>query len=337
MAPPNTLVSKLKVHLKLSISRLRIVQQKDTALAKQQRRSMAQLLEVGKYESARIRVENIIRSDLITELHEILELYCELLLARAGLMEPKELDPGLAEAVCSIVYAAPRTDIKELQMARSLLVEKYGREWTVGVMELRGESGEQVPERIRKRLRVEPPNRVLVESYLKAIAHAYDVPYGDEDEDEDDEEDGGTGEAESIKESIEPASNGKDETKKGSGDGGGGGGGSKEPPQKALEPALTTDRISRDTPTPPRDLGPRSPIHIAPPSPSTDNADPKVKLPGAPDLKPSARMKKQAAAKKAKEDAPANGDKASEGDKSKPAGSVPDINDLEKRFALLKR
>ena len=37
---------KIKVQLKLSISRLRMVQQKDTAIAKQQRRAMAQLLEV---------------------------------------------------------------------------------------------------------------------------------------------------------------------------------------------------------------------------------------------------------------------------------------------------
>lgn len=38
--------AKLKVQLKLSISRLRMVQQKDSAKAKQQRRDMAQLLEV---------------------------------------------------------------------------------------------------------------------------------------------------------------------------------------------------------------------------------------------------------------------------------------------------
>ena len=67
-----------------------MVQQKDTAVAKQSRRSMAQLLEQGKEESARIRVENIIRSDMNTELLEIIELYCELLSARAGLLEAKE-------------------------------------------------------------------------------------------------------------------------------------------------------------------------------------------------------------------------------------------------------
>ena len=40
------LQAKLKVQLKLAISRLRMIQQKDTAIAKQQRRAMAQLLEV---------------------------------------------------------------------------------------------------------------------------------------------------------------------------------------------------------------------------------------------------------------------------------------------------
>jgi hypothetical protein len=47
-AQANTAKNKLKVQLKLSISRLRMVQQKDTAKAKQQRREMAQLLEVCK-------------------------------------------------------------------------------------------------------------------------------------------------------------------------------------------------------------------------------------------------------------------------------------------------
>ncbi|KAF5018442.1 hypothetical protein F66182_9579, partial [Fusarium sp. NRRL 66182] len=79
--------TKLKVQLKLTIARLRMVQQRDEQLGKTQRRAMAQLLEAGKVDSARIRVENIIRSDITSELHEMLELYCELLLARAGLME----------------------------------------------------------------------------------------------------------------------------------------------------------------------------------------------------------------------------------------------------------
>jgi vacuolar protein sorting-associated protein IST1 len=50
---------------------------------------MSTLLEAGKEASARIRVENIIRQDINVELMEMLELYCELILARIGLMESK--------------------------------------------------------------------------------------------------------------------------------------------------------------------------------------------------------------------------------------------------------
>lgn len=66
-----------------------MTQQRETAMVKVNRRQMAQLLEQGKEESARIRVENIIRQEISVELMEILELYCELLLARIGMMEPK--------------------------------------------------------------------------------------------------------------------------------------------------------------------------------------------------------------------------------------------------------
>jgi len=75
------------VQLKMSVNRLRLMQQKQTALAKQARRELAQLLDQGKEESAKIRVENIIREDLFVEMLETLELYCELLLARFGLLE----------------------------------------------------------------------------------------------------------------------------------------------------------------------------------------------------------------------------------------------------------
>jgi hypothetical protein len=83
----NPLKVFILVQLKMSVNRLRLMQQKQTALAKQARRELAQLLDQGKEESARIRVENIIREDLFVEMLEILELYCELLLARFGLLE----------------------------------------------------------------------------------------------------------------------------------------------------------------------------------------------------------------------------------------------------------
>ncbi|TKA63213.1 hypothetical protein B0A55_10102 [Friedmanniomyces simplex] len=301
MAPSSTLINKIKVQLKLSVSRLRMVQAKDAALAKQQRRAMAQLLEQGKDESARIRVENIIRSDMNTELLEILELYCELLTARAGLLEQKECDPGLEEAVKSIMFAAPKIEgVKELGTVRQLLAEKYGKEFTLEAVENRDG---KVAGRVADRLKVEPPSKELVEAYLSTIAEAYGIDWprgtkarmkaeeeaGEEDDDDDDDEPSG---------------------------------GQKV---KALESPLSTEELSRATP--PRDLGPRSPVSVVPPSPSTDNVRPKIILPGPPDLKPG---KKMVDATKAKE---VSGDKKEGG----PGGKIPDVDELTKRFAQLKR
>ncbi|CAG8840624.1 4337_t:CDS:2, partial [Racocetra persica] len=79
--------NRLKIHLKLAVNRLKLVQQKKNVLNKQARKDIAALLENSKEESAKIRVEGIIREDYYIEAMEMLELYCELLLARFGLLE----------------------------------------------------------------------------------------------------------------------------------------------------------------------------------------------------------------------------------------------------------
>ncbi|KAJ9665207.1 Vacuolar protein sorting-associated protein ist1 [Coniosporium apollinis] len=362
MAPPSSLVSKLKVQLKLSISRLRMVQQKDSALAKQQRRAMAQLIEVcgitlppkttpklsprahtlhnnppaapgtpkpvqraplantpprqqGKLESAKIRVENIIASDITTELHEILELYCELLLARSQLLDPpsslspshprdaqQQCDPGLEEAVRSLIYAAPRTEVKELHAVRALLVEKFGKEFALSSME-----GVGVAERVLKKLKIEQPPPKLVEGYLREIAKAYGVPFPGDDEDEDGDGDG--------------------EEEDGDDNDDGGSGGQKV---KALEAPLEAEELSKATP--PRDLGPKSPLRVTPQSPTSENVAPRIRLPGPPDLKPGAGKLKKTTASTG-ERRQSKTEKEDDG----PGGKIPDVDELAKRFAQLKR
>lgn len=308
--PPPTLVSRLKVQLKLSISRLRMTQQKDTALAKQSRRQMAQLLEQGKLESAKIRIENIIRQDITTELHEILELYCELLLARSQLLDPPsssslglrptspsqqaQCDPGLEEAVRSLIYAAPRTEVKELHSARALLVEKFGKDFALSAME-----GEGVAERVLNKLKVETPSPALVDAYMREIARAYGVLVPGEPEDGEDEEEG-------------DGVDNDDDDEPGDGE-----------KVKALEAPLEAEDLTKATP--PKKLGPASPLRIAPPSPSSENVAPKVKLPGPPESKPSGKAKKAEDEGKAK--------KKDDG----PGGKIPDVDELAKRFAALKR
>jgi vacuolar protein sorting-associated protein IST1 len=263
---------------------------------------MAHLLEIGKEESARIRVENIIREELNVELLEILELYCELLLARIGLLEAKECDPGLEEAVKSVIYAAPRTDVRELQQARALLVEKFGKEFALQAVE---NSDGMVAERVLQKLKVEPPPQTLVTEYLKEIARTYSIdwPKGEKAQSEPLQQ------ADSDSDSENPS------------------GGQAI---KALEDPLPTEELSRATP--PRDLGPKSPIRMTPPSPSTDNIRPVIKLPGVPSTQPGPKDKPPDSAKYKSDDWGRSGTK-----KAVAPGKIPDVDELAKRFAALKK
>ncbi|KAF8845979.1 DUF292-domain-containing protein [Paxillus ammoniavirescens] len=162
--------------VRLSVQRLRTLQQKKEAQAKSSRRDIALLLEKGKIESARIKVEAIINEDINLELLELLELYCELLIARFGLVDQntREPDPGINEGVCAIIHAAQRTEVKELHVLRELLMHKYGREFSAAVIENRGGC---VSDRVVKKLVIETPSAQLVDGYLTEIAKAYGVKW----------------------------------------------------------------------------------------------------------------------------------------------------------------
>ncbi|XP_008071927.1 IST1 homolog isoform X5 [Carlito syrichta] len=113
---------RLRVNLRLVINRLKLLEKKKTELAQKARKEIADYLAAGKDERARIRVEHIIREDYLVEAMEILELYCDLLLARFGLIQSmKELDSGLAESVSTLIWAAPRlqSEVAELKIAEA--------------------------------------------------------------------------------------------------------------------------------------------------------------------------------------------------------------------------
>lgn len=79
--------TRLVSNLRLLIPRLRLLQKKDNASSVVQRRELSQLLSEGRESSARIRVENVIATDIAVEVMEMVELYCELLLARANVLD----------------------------------------------------------------------------------------------------------------------------------------------------------------------------------------------------------------------------------------------------------
>ena len=104
--------NKLKTNLRLAINRLKLMEKKKTEMALKSRKEIADYIAGGKVERAKIRVEHIIREDYMVEALEVLEMYCDLLLARFGLIQQmKGLDDGLAEAISSLIWVAPRLQV----------------------------------------------------------------------------------------------------------------------------------------------------------------------------------------------------------------------------------
>ncbi|XP_032891608.1 IST1 homolog isoform X4 [Amblyraja radiata] len=168
---------RLRVNLRLVINRLKLLEKKKTELAQKARKEIADYLAAGKDERARIRVEHIIREDYLVEAMEILELYCDLLLARFGMIQSmKELDTGLSESISTLIWAAPRlqTEVVELRVVSDQLCAKYSKEY--GKLCRTNQIG-TVNERLMLKLSVEAPPKILVERYLIEIAKNYNVPY----------------------------------------------------------------------------------------------------------------------------------------------------------------
>lgn len=331
-----------------------MAQKKDTAVSISSRREMSVLLSQSREASARIRVENIIQTDICVELMEILELYAELLLARAGLLDAREKesknygggesvvppDTGLEEAAAAIIYAAPRLprEVRELGIARGLLVERFGKEFALKCNVDGG--GGVVPKRVVEKLRVEPPSHELVEAYLTEIARTYGVEwpkYRDADIDDTDEREREMGVLETeVEDEAHRQRGGVDNAEDGA-DG-------------ITTPALSTpikpnpkpnskttglgqpfSREALNRATPPRDLAPKgakSPISVAPPAPRSDNPSPKVRIPGGDEV---------TTAKKAVVAESQRLTKPSAAGKNVVGGKIPDVDELAKRFRELKR
>ena len=61
-----------------------------TEIGQKARKEIADFISTGKDDRARIRVEHIIREDYLVEAMELLEMYCDLILARFGLIQTQK-------------------------------------------------------------------------------------------------------------------------------------------------------------------------------------------------------------------------------------------------------
>ncbi|XP_024992170.1 IST1-like protein [Cynara cardunculus var. scolymus] len=169
--------AKCKTCLTLAISRIKLLQNKRDMQLKLMRKEIAQFLQSGQESIARIRVEHIIREQNIWAAYEILEMFCEFVLARVPIIESqKECPLELKEAVASIIFAAPRcSDLPDLLSVRNLFATKYGKEFISAASELRPDTS--VNRTIIEKLSVYTPSGDVKLKVLKEIAQEYHVSW----------------------------------------------------------------------------------------------------------------------------------------------------------------
>ena len=169
---------KTKVNLKMLINRINLLVQKQGNLAKAEKRAVATLLRDGKEQNARIKVEQIIRTDYKLESYDMIKQYTETLITRFNLLSTQEaMAPEIAEAVAALVYSGYMlgAEVAELKELFVLFTAKYGKEFTQEVI---GNKDKYLNHRFNKMLSSSSvPDGTVVCAYLTEIAKAYSVEY----------------------------------------------------------------------------------------------------------------------------------------------------------------
>ena len=164
---------KCKTALRLCVGRVKLLRNKKANAVVNLKREIADLLNAGKDDSARVRVEAVLREEATLEAFEVLDLFCELLIVRLPLIEStKDLPADLKEAVATVVYAARRVadEIPELKTVKSQFAGKYGSQYVAACGEDATASACGVSELAIRKLALAPPSAETRLDALRAVA-----------------------------------------------------------------------------------------------------------------------------------------------------------------------
>ncbi|XP_020093007.1 IST1-like protein isoform X2 [Ananas comosus] len=166
-----------KTEAQMATARIKLLRNKREAQVRQMRRDIAALLESRQEDTARIRVEHVIREQNIMAANEIVELFCELIAVRLPIIaKQRECPADLKEGISSLIYAAPRcSEIPELGRIRDIFEKKYGKDFVAAASDLRPNSG--VNRLLIEKLSVRKPTGEVKLKFLKEIAKQYQVDW----------------------------------------------------------------------------------------------------------------------------------------------------------------
>ncbi|XP_027364688.1 uncharacterized protein LOC113871781 [Abrus precatorius] len=162
--------SKCATLLKLTIPRIKLLRNRREVQLKHMRHNIAKLLEAGQEATAHVKVEHVMREENMMAAHDIIQLFCELILLRLPIVQSqRECPHDLKEAMSSICFAAPRcADLPELMQVQLLFATKYGKEFVSSATELTPDCG--VNRQLIELLSVQTPSAEKKMKLLKEVA-----------------------------------------------------------------------------------------------------------------------------------------------------------------------
>ncbi|XP_010941392.1 uncharacterized protein [Elaeis guineensis] len=169
--------SKCKTEARLATARIKLLRNKREVQVRQMRRDIAMLLESHQEDTARIRVEHVIREQNVMAANEIIELFCELIVVRLSIIAKQRHCPAdLKESISSLIYAAPRcSEIPELCRIRDIFEKKYGKGFVSAATDLRPNSG--VNRMLIEKLSVRKPAGEVKLKVMREIAKEYEIKW----------------------------------------------------------------------------------------------------------------------------------------------------------------
>ncbi|WVZ65776.1 hypothetical protein U9M48_015087 [Paspalum notatum var. saurae] len=169
--------SKCKTEARMATARMKLLRNRREAQVRQMRRDIAALLRDKQEDTARIRVEHVIREQNFMAANEIIELFCELIVTRLPIIaKQKECPADLKEGICSLIFAAPRcSELPELGRIRDIFEKKYGKDFVSAAVDLRPDAA--VNNLLIEKLSVKKPSGQTKLKVLKDIAKEHQIDW----------------------------------------------------------------------------------------------------------------------------------------------------------------
>lgn len=164
-----------KASLLSSAKRAQLGRNKVLVQQKKAENEIAEYLQKGREEKARIKAESLVHLQKMETAYDILETLTELLQTRLQyISESKECPPDLVTPIASCIYAAKRLQIPEFKTALRQLNAKFGVSFTRSHED--NESG-QVATNLVEVLLITPPKEGEIYDVLTFIAEKHNIEW----------------------------------------------------------------------------------------------------------------------------------------------------------------